>query len=252
MDESLSWLRAPETEHALSDLLCGLIRDIRLILVHPDLGNASKLAAITKTVDQLAPAPGPEASGARAAASVVALLARNTGPATILFEKLAGEQIRIELTGCTDRPLTGAECLGLHVSPGTRGHQRTGTLCTVSSGVVAAEVSSVVVPCRLPASARMALGIPSAGEPAPPPSSIPLGKVLAGLGVRREPLGARLVRDSTRIPGSSVSVESSARMWLGGVPVALASERVTAEFCQRAGSRPAGARETVSPELRAS
>jgi hypothetical protein len=251
MDESLAWLRAPEAEHALSDLLCGLIRDIRLVLGHPDLGNASKLAAITETVDQLAPAPGPEASGARAAASVVALLARNIGPVTILFEKLAGEQIRIELASCTDRPLTGAECLGLHVSPGTYGHQRTGTLCAVSSGLVAAEVSSVVVPCRLPASARTVLGIPGADEP-PPPSSIPLGKALADFGVRREPLGARLVRDSTRIPGSRVSVESSARMWLGAVPVALASERITAEFCQRADSRLACARDTVSPELRAS
>ena len=50
--------------------------------------------------------------------------------------------------------------------------------------------------------------------------------MLASLGVHREPLGARMVRDGTRI-----AVESSARMWLDGVPVALASERVAAEFC---------------------
>jgi hypothetical protein len=252
MEESLAWLRDPQTDHALSDLLCGLIRDIRRILVHPDLGNASKLAAIAETVDQLAPPPGPGTSGAQAAASIVALLARNIGPATILFEKLAGERVRIELTGCANRPLTGAECLGLHMSPGTHGHQRTGTLRTVSSDLVAAEVSSIIVPCRLPASARRALGIPGTDEPAPPPSDIPLGKVLADLGVRREPLGARLMRDNTRIPGGRVSVESSARMWLAGAPVALASERVTAEFCQRAGSRLAAARDTVVPELRAS
>ena len=91
VDESLAWLRTPETEPALGDLLCGLIRDIRLILVHSDLGSAAKLGAITETVDQLAPPPGPWARGAGAAASVVALLARNTGPATILFEELAGE-----------------------------------------------------------------------------------------------------------------------------------------------------------------
>src|ERR1700692_626934 len=106
MDESLAWLRAPETEHALRDLLCGLIKDIRLVLVHPDLGNAAKLAVITETVDQLAPPPGPRASDAQAAALVVALLARNTGPATLLFEELAGEQVRIELAGCANRPLT--------------------------------------------------------------------------------------------------------------------------------------------------
>jgi hypothetical protein len=234
VDESLGWLRAPETEPALGDLLCGLIRDIRLILVHSDLASAAKLGAITETVDQLAPPPGPEANGTQAAASVVALLARNTGPATILFEGLAGEEIRIELTSCADRPLTPAECRDLRVGDGARGHERRGTLRTVSSGLVAAEVSSIVVPDRLPASARRALGISGADEPAPPPSDVPLGKALAGLGVRREPLGARLVRDSARAQGGRVSVRSSARMWLAEAPVALASERVTAELCQRA------------------
>src|ERR1700722_868280 len=169
MEESLAWLRAPETQPALGDLLCGLIRDIRLILVHSDLGTAAKLGAITETVDQLAPPPGAlggEAGGpgAQTAASVVALLARNTGPATILFEELAGEQIRIELTGCAERPLTSAECRDLRVQPGARGYERAGTLRTADSGLVAAEVSSLVVPSRLPAPARAALGLPGAGE----------------------------------------------------------------------------------------
>ena len=226
MNESLAWLRDPAAQPALSDLLCGLIRDIRLILVHPDLGNAAKLGAITQTVDQLAPPPGPEASAAPAAAAVAALLARGTGPATALFEELAGEQVRIELTGRADRPLTAAECLELHTSRGAYGHQRTGTLRTVISGMVAAEVSSVVVSGRLPAAARRALGIPGPDDPAPPLSDIPLGTVLAGLGVHREPLGARMVCD-----GTSIAVESSARIWLDGAPVALASERVTAAFC---------------------
>jgi hypothetical protein len=252
MNDSLAWLRDPETEPALSDLLCGLIRDIRLILVHPDIGNTAKLGAITQTVDQLALSPGPQASAAPAAVSVAALLARGTGPATALFEELADEQIRIELTGRVDRPLTAAECLELRASPGTHGHQRTGTLRTANSGLVAAEVSSVVVPGRLPASALRALGIPGPDDSAPLPSAIPLGKVLAGLGVHREPLGAHIVRDSTRITGSRVLVESSARMWLDGVPVALASERVTAEFCQQARSRLASACGAIASGLRAS
>jgi len=252
MHDSLAWLRAPETEPALSDLLCGLIRDIQLILVHPDLGSAAKLGAITQTVDQLLPPSGPQASAASAAASVAALLARGTGPATTLFEELAGEQIRVELTGCADRPLTPAECLELRVSPGTHGHQRTGALRTVSSGLVAAEVSSLVVPGRLPAPALRALGIPGPDDPTPPPSAIPLGKVLAGLGGHREPLGARLLRDSARVPGGRVLVESSARMWVDGAPVALASEQVTAEFCQQARSRLASARDALIPRQQAS
>ncbi len=247
MDYSLSWLREPDVEDALPDLITGMIRDIRLILVHPDLGNAAKLAAIAEAVDQFAPPPGPQANGTevtglQAAASVVALLARNAGPATLLFEELAKEQIRIELTGRADRLLTSAECYELHADPGTSGHYRCGALRTVSSGLVVAEVTSLVLPWRLPVSARHALGIPGPGEPAPPPSSLPLGKALAGLGVRREPLGARLVRDPITT-GGQVSVESSALMWLGDVPVALAGERVTAQFCRRAVSRlthPAG------------
>jgi hypothetical protein len=245
MEESLAWLRSPETAPALGDLLCGLIRDIRLILVHSDLGSAAKLGAITETVDQLAPPSGPAASGARAAASVVALLACNTGPATILFEELAGEQVCIELTGCVGRPLTPAECRDLRVGPDARGYERTGALLTVGSGLVVAEVSSVVVPSRLPASARAALGIPGADDRVPPPSDVPLGKALARFGVRREPLGARLERDAARIPVGRVSVRSSARMWLADVPVALASERVTPELCQRAGRRLAAA--SVTP-----
>jgi hypothetical protein len=241
MDESLAWLRAPEMDHALPDLLCGLIRTVRQILVHPDLGNAAKLAAITETVDQLAPPPGPQTAGARAAASVGTLLARNAGPATLLFERLSGEQVRIELTGRADRILTHAECHDLHAAQGTRGHQRTGTLRTADSGLAAAEVTSVIVPARLPASAKRALGIPSPEDPVPPVSDIPLGKALARLGVRREPLGVRLVYGSAGLPGTRVSVESTARIWLAAVPVALASERVTAEFCVRAGGRRASA-----------
>jgi hypothetical protein len=113
--------------------------------------------------------------------------------------------------------------------------------------MVAAEVFSVVVLGRLPAATRRALGIPGPDDPALPPSDIPLGTVLAGLGVHREPLGARMVRDST-----SIAVESSARMWLDGVPVALASERVTAAFCQQARSRQGTAHDPLVPELRAS
>jgi hypothetical protein len=81
---------------------------------------------------------------------------------------------------------------------------------------------------------------------------VPLGKALADLGGRREPLGARLACDSTRIPGGGVSVESSARMWLADVPVALASERVTAQFCRWVSGRLASAQDMVVPQLKAS
>jgi hypothetical protein len=133
------------------------------------------------------------------------------------------------------------------VSPDTSGHHRAGRLRAAGSGLVAAEVFSVVIPWRLPAPARMALGIPCPGEPTPPPSPIPLGKALAELGVRREPLGARLIRATGAGDVSHIAVESSARMWLGDVPVALAGERVTAALCHRASARLARVREAVLP-----
>jgi hypothetical protein len=255
MDYSLAWLREPDASPAVSDLLCGLIRDIRLILIHPDLGNAAKLAAITETVDLLAPPPGPGSSGAQSAALIVALLARNPSPATLLFEELAGEQVRVDLADRVDRPLTAAECHELHVSPGTSGHHRIGRLRTVTSGLVVAEVTSLVIAGRLPASARTALGIPGPDDPMPRPSALPLGKALADLGARREPLGARLVRDvpgitvSGGFPGGHVVLELSARIWLGDIPVALASERVTAELCWRATTRLASARLATSRDI---
>jgi len=107
----------------------------------------------------------------------------------------------------------------------------------VNTGLVAAEVSSLVVPDRLPAATRKILSISGSDDPSAPPSDVPLGRALADLGVHREPLGARMVRDITGIQGSGVWVESSARMWLGEMPVALASERVTVEFCRRARDR---------------
>jgi hypothetical protein len=186
------------------------------------------------------------------AASVAALLARGTGPATALFEELAGERVCLETASRADRVLTAAECLELRASLGTYGHQRAGTLRTAKTGLVVAEVSAVVIPGRLPASALRSLGIPGPDDPAPPPSAIPLGTVLAGLGVHREPLGARLLRDTTRGPGSRLLVASAARLWLNGVPVAVAGERVTAEFCLQARGRLACARDVTDPVRRAS
>jgi chorismate-pyruvate lyase len=175
----------------------------------------------------------PATESAELAASVVTRLARGTGPATALFEELAGEPVRIDLTGNAYRLLTPAECLDLGISPGAYGYQRNGTLRTVNSALVAAEVSSVVVPDRLPPAARRALSMSGPDDLAPAPSAIPLGTVLADLGVRREPLGARLTCGITSASGRRTLVESWARMWLGDTPVALASERVTTEFCQR-------------------
>ena len=57
MNESLQALRDPDLD--LLAVLCQLILDIRRILMHPDLQNHVKLAAIQAAVDELAPPPPP-------------------------------------------------------------------------------------------------------------------------------------------------------------------------------------------------
>jgi hypothetical protein len=250
MTESLAWLRAPEAEYALGDLLCGLIRDIRRILGQPELGSTAQLGAITDAVEQLAPGPGPEADAARTAATVMGLLTRSTGPATLLLEQLAGERIRIELAGRADRQLTAAECQDLRLPPGSSAHYRAGVLRTASSGLLAAEVTSTVVGSRIPPAARRALAIPEPGEPAPPLTGLPLGKGLAQLGVQRETLGARLTRPAGDGPGRRPSVETCARLWLADIPVALATERVTGEFLELAARRAPVAARALSQSRR--
>ncbi len=57
MNQTLKRLREPDLD--LCDILCQLIIDIRRILLHPDLRNDVKLAAIAEAVDELAPPPLP-------------------------------------------------------------------------------------------------------------------------------------------------------------------------------------------------
>ena len=101
MEESLAWLRAPETQPALGDLLCGLIRDIRLILIHPDLANAAKLAAITATVDQMAPPPGPQVINAQAAACAPLALGPGGGASWSTVSVIAPSLAAVPRSECT-------------------------------------------------------------------------------------------------------------------------------------------------------
>lgn len=216
MNHSLAWLAAPEAAAGTPALLTGLVTDLRRILIHPELGPATKLERVANTLDQLAPPP-PAEDNAPGAAAVAALLSAGADPATRVFEQLAGEPVRMKMVLCYGRLLSAAECQDLKADLGEAGMDRTGDLVTAGSRTVVAQVNSLVVTSRLPEDARRQLK-----------TDRPLGLVLEDLGVRREPLGVRLVRGQD----GRASVESSARMWLAGEPVALAGERIPAEFCQ--------------------
>ena len=155
-------------------------------------------------------------------ASVLAtLLTVSTTPATLLLEELARTQIRIEVLGRAGRELTAAEHYRLDAGPITAGHHRTGLLRT-ASGMVAAETSLVIVPQLIPPQARAAL----AG------TDTPVGKILAPLGVRRVDRRALCRHGCLDSAGGDVAIESSAVLALDGVKVAIATERITGQFCQ--------------------
>jgi hypothetical protein len=155
-------------------------------------------------------------------ASVLAtLLTVSTTPATLLLEELARTQIRIEVLGRAGRELTAAEHHRLDAGPITAGHHRTGLLRT-ASGLVAAETSLIILLERIPPHARAALA----------DTSIPVGKILAPLGVRRVDRRALCSHGCLDTAGGNVAVQSSAVLALDGVKVAIATEQITGQFCQ--------------------
>jgi hypothetical protein len=155
------------------------------------------------------------------------LLAVSTTPATLLLEELARTQIRIEVRGRADRELTAAEHYRLDAGPITAGHHRTGLLRT-ASGLVAAETSLIILPQRIPPHARAALA----------DTSIPAGKILAPLGTRRLDRRALCRHSCLDTAGGDVAVDSSAVLALDGEKVAIATERITGDFCRLIASSP--------------
>jgi hypothetical protein len=148
------------------------------------------------------------------------LLTVSTTPATLLLEELARTRIRIEVLGLADRELTAAEHYRLDAGPITAGQYRTGLLRT-ASGLVAAETSLVILPQKIPLHARAALAS----------TSIPVGKILAPLGVQRLDRRALCRHGSLDSADEDVAVDSSAVLALDGEKVAIATERITREFC---------------------
>jgi hypothetical protein len=57
---SLARFMDPDVQDSLSELLDGLVRDLRLILTCPALPDIARLSAVQAAVDERAPAPGPD------------------------------------------------------------------------------------------------------------------------------------------------------------------------------------------------
>src|SRR5215471_2281826 len=217
---STDYLSRPETERHLAGLITGLIRVQRGILDHPDFGNLEKLTALRETLMMLAPPPpsnDPAAYAAmamgRGAAGLAEALRSFTGPATYIVQEILGEPVTVDVFSCVERILKPAECALLNAPKRTAAIDRKGVMtCGPSRRGMSADITSLVIPTRLPRDAEMA-----------PNGNVPLGIVLAKTG-RREPIGA--------VATYGGGVASVARMWVGAHPVAWVTEEFKPWFCK--------------------
>lgn len=146
--------------------------------------------------------------------------------ATAALAAISGAGITAVTHSRGERELTVREGQLLQALGATTGYARCGTL--YAGTVAAAATTAVLLPYRIPAAARQALGI-GPGAAARAADTVPLGRVLAGLGVWREPLEVRATPGQRDAAGKEHVICSRARLWLGG-PIAVVTERVYGEF----------------------
>ena len=162
-------------------------------------------------------APGSTPSDA--AGMISGLLGWHEGPATGLLSQLAGSPVTIEVIRCAHREIDGDEAAVLKAPPGIRVYERAGIM--TAGALTVASTRLVLVPSRLPGEAWAAI---QGGRPA--------GEAL-------EPYGMRRDRRRVCLSRLDATVDASATISLGSLPVGMAGERVTPEFCAHVAA-PAG------------
>lgn len=147
--------------------------------------------------------------------------------ATAALAAISGRDITAVMRTRATRELTAAEQEMLQAPGPAQGHERRGTL--YAGHVPAASTTAVLLPHRLPAAVRETLGIDRPGGAEAAGHGVPLGRALAGLGVRREPMSAVLTPGLRDADGRELIITSAARLWLGW-PIAIVAERVYRDF----------------------
>ena len=153
-----------------------------------------------------------------AAVILAAILTADPRPLVQVLQYVTGQPVlglRVKDHGGGEliMPDNRGELDALDVPEGTPARWRTGQLVT-ERGVVAAGVSLIWVPHRLPAAARTLL---DEGQQ-------PAGHILGPLGATRHWSRARALNRQ--------GVKSQAVLYLDGLPVALAAEDITYELCE--------------------
>lgn len=207
-------------------LLYEVIADIRR-LDQPATCDEAFRSGVRHAIDERIPAgPGPldwppgrlapGSTAADAAGMISGLLAWHSGPATRVLSHLAGTPVAIEITRAAHRALSATEAAGLAAAPGTRAYDRDGIM--TAGDLAVARTRLLLIPERLPG---VAWGAIQDGQPA--------GEALAPYGMTR---GRRKVSVSR----SGATVDASAVLSLGDLPIGTAGEHVTGEFCRHVAS----------------
>lgn len=153
------------------------------------------------------------------AADILAAYIRNlTIPLVTILQYATGQpvlrvQVKDHGAGELVMPENRGELDGLDAPEGTLARWRNGQLVT-ETGLVAADVSLVWLPHRIPAEARALLE----------QGKRPAGHILGPLGATRHWSRARAL--------NGAGVKSQAVLYLAGLPVALAAEDITYELCE--------------------
>lgn len=149
------------------------------------------------------------------------------GGATAAFAAISGTDVTAVVHWRGPRELTQREQQQLLTLGATTGHERRGTL--YAGNVPAAATTAVLLPRRFPAAVRETLGIGPGGVALPGIRGVPLGRALAGMGVRREPLEVVPTIGEHDAAGNELVISSVARLWLGW-PIAVVTEQIYRGF----------------------
>jgi hypothetical protein len=154
---------------------------------------------------------------------LAAILAASRRPATEILQHLSGTALHLKVLASGERPLTDRERYRLQAGVLRLCRYRHGLLVT-GDGLVAASVSLVWLPPRLPFAACRELD--EGKEPA--------GKILGPLGMRRTDRRAMSVAgmEIEEVTGQPAAVVASAALEVDGQLVGLAEEHVTMAFAE--------------------
>jgi hypothetical protein len=215
---ALDALVTPDLAHL--GLLAEVVADIRQ-LDGTAANDAAFRSGARQAIDERLPPPPvplewpaghllPGSTPADAAGLVGGLLAWNSGPAARLLSGLSGCPVTIGVDRCACRCLTADEATALDADPAARAYERDGTM--TAAGIAVARTWLLILQDRIPGAAWEEI---LSGKPA--------GEALKPYGMARD-------RRRAHVSRADATVDASAVLKLGTLPIGVAEEHVTAEF----------------------